>query len=51
MSYYTLPKISNIPIFLPNIENNDIKIYTSHSLFYYYNKIKNNYNNINFENI
>ena len=50
MSYYTLPKTNNIPIFSPNIKNNNIEIYTSHSLFYYYNKNKNTYDN-NVENI
>ena len=42
MSYYILPKIYNIFDFFFNTEQN-INIYTSHSLFNYYNNCKKNY--------
>jgi hypothetical protein len=40
MSYYLLPKNNNINI-EPNIETNDIAVYTSHSLYNFYNECKN----------
>lgn len=40
MTYYLLPKNNNNNIIIPNTDSNDIKSYTSHSLYNFYNEIK-----------
>ena len=40
MSYYLLPKNNNNINITPNTESTDIKSYTSHSLYNFYNEIK-----------
>lgn len=41
MSYYILPKNNNNICIEPNIDSNDIDIYTSYSLYNFYNESKN----------
>ena len=41
MSYYTLPKNNNKIYIEPNISSDDINIYTSYSLYNFYNESKN----------
>jgi hypothetical protein len=41
MSYYLLPKNNNTITIVPNIKTDDIKSYTSHSLYNFYNESKN----------
>jgi len=40
MSYYILPKNNNIIDIIPKIQSNDIKPYTSHSLYNFYSECK-----------
>ena len=49
MSYYILPRVINSIQINPNIDQNAIETYISHSLFNYYNKMKIQLNNIDFD--
>jgi hypothetical protein len=46
MSYYLLPKNNNTITIVPNIKTDDIKSYTSHSLYNFYNESKNKLKNM-----
>jgi hypothetical protein len=46
MSYYILPKNNNIDLINPEIKNEEIDTYSSHSLFNYYKEMKTQLNNI-----
>ena len=41
MSYYTLPKNLNLLCVNPKYDNADCKVYSSYSLYNFYNNIKN----------